>query len=479
MSDSAGRMAVACKRMPAGPLQRRVEDMLDALRRAADRASGKEDWGRAYGNDERLEEDLDEELDKLVSELEDTVAHIGRKPSRRPMPTAVVPASTALVPVSSALVAAPAACKLGCGRPCKRPADGRIFDTCCRGCAVSKGGGVHDDDCTGTTALATIETGLVPGGTGARGDGRKNSSGAGDARGGCGAGSAEHGFSIPEALQILGLDDVWPTDLTWKEIRRRYMKEALKCHPDKGGPEEKAWRTDRFQRLAAAYAALEAPVATLERIREGGGFADAGDWEQPRPAPAPAPAPPGLAALTGGQLQLGGVSGAGAPAKAGALLALPSSVVMAGIMDALPASPGASYAPLALPAPAARNSAPAVSTRSDPPPPANSAVVPPSSSGLGTVCSPPLVVALEPVEPALSPKAADALSPKASDAGSDPVVASPAPKTASADGSAPAPAPAPKATSDAGLAPGGVAVDVGVTDRKDKPLASKGCCVCQ
>jgi len=69
------------------------------------------------------------------------------------------------------------------------------------------------------------------------------------------------------ALHCLGLDDEWPTELTRGEIRRRYMREALNSHPDKGPPEEKEWRTAKFQYVSDAYSTLEVYIAVLERIR--------------------------------------------------------------------------------------------------------------------------------------------------------------------------------------------------------------------
>eukprot|EP00931_Biecheleriopsis_adriatica_P085538 TRINITY_DN6010_c0_g1_i1.p1 TRINITY_DN6010_c0_g1~~TRINITY_DN6010_c0_g1_i1.p1 ORF type:complete len:493 (-),score=61.42 TRINITY_DN6010_c0_g1_i1:269-1747(-) len=77
------------------------------------------------------------------------------------------------------------------------------------------------------------------------------------------------------ALRVLRLDDEWPTDLTRGEIRRRYMREALLSHPDKGPPEEKSWRTSRFQELSDAYSTLEVYISVLERMRSGtGGIAE-------------------------------------------------------------------------------------------------------------------------------------------------------------------------------------------------------------
>jgi DnaJ-class molecular chaperone len=72
-----------------------------------------------------------------------------------------------------------------------------------------------------------------------------------------------------KALRVLGFDDAWPTELTMREIRRRYMREALLNHPDKGSAAEKDWRTVKFQEIAEAYAVLESSLAILERTRSG------------------------------------------------------------------------------------------------------------------------------------------------------------------------------------------------------------------
>jgi len=82
------------------------------------------------------------------------------------------------------------------------------------------------------------------------------------------------------ALRVLHLDDEWPTDLTMGEIRRRYMREALQSHPDKGPPSEKGWRTTRFQDISNAYTTLETYIPALERLR-------GSQTERPQPTGSP------------------------------------------------------------------------------------------------------------------------------------------------------------------------------------------------
>eukprot|EP00928_Gymnodinium_smaydae_P054825 TRINITY_DN38529_c0_g1_i1.p1 TRINITY_DN38529_c0_g1~~TRINITY_DN38529_c0_g1_i1.p1 ORF type:complete len:460 (-),score=52.71 TRINITY_DN38529_c0_g1_i1:161-1540(-) len=79
------------------------------------------------------------------------------------------------------------------------------------------------------------------------------------------------------ALRALRLDDEWPTELTRGEIRRRYMREALQSHPDKGPATEKAWRTKRFQEISDAYSTMELYISLLERMRGG---VSAGETEE-------------------------------------------------------------------------------------------------------------------------------------------------------------------------------------------------------
>lgn len=120
----------------------------------------------------------------------------------------------------------------------------------------------------------------------------------GDARSSSEAGSpASPSRSHPAqaALRALRLDDEWPTDLTRGEIRRRYMREALLCHPDKGPAEEKIWRTSRFQELSDAYTTMEVYMSVLERMRAGPG--EAAPQPPPPPPPAPPPPPSGMPGL--------------------------------------------------------------------------------------------------------------------------------------------------------------------------------------
>jgi len=78
-------------------------------------------------------------------------------------------------------------------------------------------------------------------------------SGSSSRAGAAGSGGKGWGEAPAQAsLRVLGLDDAWPTELTLREIRRRYMREALACHPDKGTPQEKDWRTVKFQEISDA-----------------------------------------------------------------------------------------------------------------------------------------------------------------------------------------------------------------------------------
>mmetsp|Transcript_44753 Transcript_44753/g.97406 ORF Transcript_44753/g.97406 Transcript_44753/m.97406 type:complete len:524 (+) Transcript_44753:83-1654(+) len=266
LADSTEQLKGARSRLPAGS---KLKQLCDSVLRAF-QSAGNKDGERPLGT---LEEEVDAELEQLVVELERILA-VARDPGS-------VSPSTALAAI----------CKYGCGRPVKTGrSGGRSFDTCCRTCARCSGAGSHDADCTGgsiasTSALvpATMEVGvtsdaLEPGGSGPSGD----SAGASD------------GPAV-EALRALGLDDTWPTELTMREIRRRYMREALASHPDKGPAEEKSWRTNRFREVSEAYAALELHMAMLERGRD------------PSSVPSSScdsPAGPAAAALEGGQLAL-------------------------------------------------------------------------------------------------------------------------------------------------------------------------------
>eukprot|EP00747_Dinoflagellata_sp_TGD_P194126 gnl/TRDRNA2_/TRDRNA2_61185_c0_seq1.p1 gnl/TRDRNA2_/TRDRNA2_61185_c0~~gnl/TRDRNA2_/TRDRNA2_61185_c0_seq1.p1 ORF type:complete len:376 (+),score=85.83 gnl/TRDRNA2_/TRDRNA2_61185_c0_seq1:23-1129(+) len=235
-------------------------------------------------------------------------------------------------PSSSTALAKP--CKYGCGRVAATDPEGkRVFDTCCRTCAMCKGAGSHDAKCTGgsvasTTALAPIGTELavieesVEAYTGE-------------------AGSGSDAASAPDAqaaLRSLGLDDAWPTELTMKEIRRRYMREALTCHPDKGPENEKESRTLRFQELAAAYALLEVTMAVLERSHTGEQDAPGGPGAA-GPAGSSAAAPSGTLPIEAGQAAL---PASGAPAQSAAgRLALPASDAAVGRSEGTVAAPTA------------------------------------------------------------------------------------------------------------------------------------------
>merc|ERR1711988_1341719 len=101
---------------------------------------------------------------------------------------------------------------------------------------MCRGAGSHDERCTGepeapSTALVPASVDIKPTSGGM--------SGGGPGTGGEGKGVSSIESSARAALRVLGLDDTWPTELTLREIRRRYMREALLCHPDKGTPSER------------------------------------------------------------------------------------------------------------------------------------------------------------------------------------------------------------------------------------------------
>lgn len=193
-------------------------------------------WSRADGPDpfsprmtssmagEALEEEVDTELERLVTELETTLEEIVR-PSPGVTPDAALQAYTQLVPAVETFLAPP-----GAALPMAPDAQG-AYDT-------------------------SRATGRLPG----EADQGTPSS---PSRGGLGSHPAQF------ALRSLGLDDAWPTELTRGEIRRRYMREALRSHPDKGPAEEKSWRTSKFQAMSDAYSTMEVYIAVLERMRGG------------------------------------------------------------------------------------------------------------------------------------------------------------------------------------------------------------------
>jgi len=177
-------------------------------------------------------------LDRVVAELEDALLRSRRPPSSEGHRQART-------------------CKF-CGQRANKG-----YDTCCRACARGRGGGAHDRGCPAAAdaAAAAACTELVPASTAL-----VEASDAVDTEGPAGA-TAPPPSTVGRAqvaLRALGLDDEWPTELTMREIRRRYMRESLLAHPDKGPEEEKGWRTARFQELSEAYSTLEALMALQE-----------------------------------------------------------------------------------------------------------------------------------------------------------------------------------------------------------------------
>jgi len=272
LADSAAQLELARQNVPPGSkLAGLLRSVLAAWRQAEEvagnagnTAGSSSSVRRPHAEDSNtlgsVEEEVDAELDRLVTELEQTLSEL------------FAAARTARAGASSeTAVALP--CKFSCGRLARSGSSGgRTFDTCCRACARCSGAGSHDSSCNGgagastaaivpaSTALATTSDAVEPYVGGADGEG-----------GGSGASAppAGDGTAVQGALRCLGLSDEWPTELTTREIRRRYMRECLASHPDKGSPEEKDWRTRRFQELSTAYSLLEVQMACLERIRGG------------------------------------------------------------------------------------------------------------------------------------------------------------------------------------------------------------------
>eukprot|EP00931_Biecheleriopsis_adriatica_P034786 TRINITY_DN20073_c0_g1_i1.p1 TRINITY_DN20073_c0_g1~~TRINITY_DN20073_c0_g1_i1.p1 ORF type:complete len:623 (+),score=112.46 TRINITY_DN20073_c0_g1_i1:57-1871(+) len=245
-----------------------LDDILMAWRQS-DSAASSNAW---FEKAEPWAGKVDEELDRLIEQLEGCLQGRASPAVPRQLPTETMDNrgyTRDARALPTATVSLAKLCRFGCGRACNAgPAKGGgDFTTCCRTCAIQKGSGKHDPDCDAAQAASNLELApacadLVP------------------------ASAAIHGFRHPSsdeqapppppapfalpaqlALRVLSLDDEWPTSLTLREIRRRYMCKALACHPDKGPPAEKAWRTESFQALSDAYATLEAQMAVLERIR--------------------------------------------------------------------------------------------------------------------------------------------------------------------------------------------------------------------
>ncbi|CAE8704118.1 unnamed protein product, partial [Polarella glacialis] len=264
LADSGEQLELAKSRVPRGS---KLAGILEAAVHAWRRAEGlTNDNDSNECVEDGFEERVDQELERLVAELEKVLQETAPTAARRMPDSGTGRGSSAIVAASTALVPH---CRFGCGRVANTSKRG-AFDTCCRACAMSQGVGGHDSGCTGaatsepTDALVPISTDLVPlsSAVEARAEGH-----AGGAEGAHRPEQPALGSPAQQALRLLALDDEWPTSLTTREIRRRFMREALGCHPDKGPPEEKAWRTTKFQELSDAYSTLEVQMAILERIR--------------------------------------------------------------------------------------------------------------------------------------------------------------------------------------------------------------------
>eukprot|EP00933_Yihiella_yeosuensis_P072354 TRINITY_DN80730_c0_g1_i1.p1 TRINITY_DN80730_c0_g1~~TRINITY_DN80730_c0_g1_i1.p1 ORF type:complete len:303 (-),score=73.91 TRINITY_DN80730_c0_g1_i1:91-999(-) len=239
LADSAEQLERARAKMPAGS---KLAPLLDSVLSV---------WRRSDGGNENLgdlEAEVDAELDRLISELERTLgAILGLGASAGAGGS--IQAYQGHAEASSAL--APASAELAL--PSEQLA---VYD------AASAGAGSSG---------------------GSAGSGLPHSPGGGQS-------SGSHPAQV--ALRALRLDDDWPTELSRGEIRRRYMREALVTHPDKGPLEEKEWRTRKFQELSDAYSTLEVYISVLERMRGGGGGDGSGLSPAPPPPPPPPPGPP-------------------------------------------------------------------------------------------------------------------------------------------------------------------------------------------
>eukprot|EP00930_Biecheleria_cincta_P012990 TRINITY_DN11806_c0_g2_i1.p1 TRINITY_DN11806_c0_g2~~TRINITY_DN11806_c0_g2_i1.p1 ORF type:complete len:616 (+),score=82.52 TRINITY_DN11806_c0_g2_i1:110-1957(+) len=334
LRDFGQQLELASARMPrSGKHRGLVEQVVKAS--CGERAAADDTCVRPLG---AIEEEVDEELDWMIMDLERMLpcrcgSDDGVSSCRQ---IVSVGSGSASVPASGLLLKL---CRLGCGRPCSagQRSGGHGYDTCCRACAVSKGSGKHDSNCMVTkdcpSFVALPRDKLVPafdalGLSGEAGLGGDPSPPSCRQR----AESSSPTFSADAcshpaqlALALLSLDDEWPTSLTMREIRRRYMCKALAVHPDKGPPAEKSWRTERFQELSDAYSILEHQMAALDRIRGGGsepsGSCTTGEstferspttecatdvrWQgaapavQPYKPPLPAPAHPPPASMSG------------------------------------------------------------------------------------------------------------------------------------------------------------------------------------
>eukprot|EP00930_Biecheleria_cincta_P000880 TRINITY_DN102073_c0_g1_i1.p1 TRINITY_DN102073_c0_g1~~TRINITY_DN102073_c0_g1_i1.p1 ORF type:complete len:524 (-),score=106.85 TRINITY_DN102073_c0_g1_i1:49-1578(-) len=229
-ADSLEGLQAAKAKAPAGGTAAKlIERVLYAL----DTKSGDAESNRVF------ETEVDLELERLIAELD---------------------AATSAAKAAKSGTSVVALCKFGCKRHVNAglTKEGKPFDTCCRTCASSRGAGSHDASCTGGSVASTSEIALIQTEVSAyTGDGSMP--------------VREDKEAVRAALRALGLNDEWPPALTSREVRRRYMREALACHPDKGPAEEFETRTARFQEVSAAYALLEVEFAYLEEATSGEG----------------------------------------------------------------------------------------------------------------------------------------------------------------------------------------------------------------
>lgn len=230
-----GLRAAADKAPPGGTAARLLERLLLAAEAAPHGGRQEEETNATF------ECEVDAELERLLAQL-DAVAAASKEAGGGAVGVAAAGAVAMLCKFGCKHLVAPGLAK-----------DGRPYQTCCRSCAFAKGGGAHDASCSGWAAAVpeTRELALASDAVEAY---------TGDAEIPQDRGSA----AARAALRELGLDDEWPTSLTLREVRRRYMREALRCHPDKGCDEERLERTERFQRLSAAFSILELQLSLVE-----------------------------------------------------------------------------------------------------------------------------------------------------------------------------------------------------------------------
>jgi len=281
-ADSTEQLQRARSGLPPGS---KLAGLVDATLRMCDAGMDTSGFGDnvTFGNVSRysVEEEVDLTLERLIMELETTLGEVMAAKKGGGGFADVLSFCTALVPAVSALTPA-TLCEMGCGRNANSIPDmhGRKFKTCCRACGRCKGNGNHDKSCIGGSAKVTealvpasTELAIIPDAVelyaGKTGDGRAGTDEETSKPGAKTTGGGDQGLPVQIALRTLGLHDEWPTDLTMREIRRRYMREALASHPDKGTKDEKDERTSRFQAVSEAYSIVEVNMAVLERVRGG------------------------------------------------------------------------------------------------------------------------------------------------------------------------------------------------------------------